>query len=554
MAFNLATAEHAVQPYHWATLGIKCAQRMHALRDAAESDHLDQRLVRARKAPAGMQQHPQGTRTVSNLTQASSRRAGMLLGLSNVLDMLGQFAVPILLSRLFATGDFGAYRSLWLLAGTAVAVAPWGIPASLYYFLPRSSGRVRAAHIRNAIVAMACISGLLLCMTSLLTAGGAIDFHDPILFSVFASLWVFSALLDTLCSAVGKIEAQAKINLTFALLRVGLIAGTAVATKSIEYVIYAHVVLAATRAIATLWLVGRMTRTEDDQAQNDNKEAPRLRDLISYTLPFGASAALYGLRSKADQWIVIANFGQAAYGVYSLGSFFAPIQGVIRSTANAIALPAINRLHANSGHASASELNKTTNIAVAAIMFPTLAFLLANAEAIVGIIFGQKYVQAAAVVQIFTCTLIVECVEVTTLLIANRQGRFLMKVDAVSLVIAVACGYLGLLAFGTTGAAIGALAASSCAQAALFIRLRGISGQRLSQLQEWRHLGNIALASSVAAAAAFVAKPLAGQPALCLLLAAAIHSVVYVASIRATKTRAVFRAILGERISKYIFI
>lgn len=498
--------------------------------------------------------HSTSKPTVNTPHNSNGRRAGILLGLSNLLDMMAQFALPILLTRLFSADDFGAYRSLWLLAGTAAAVAPWGIPASLYYFLPRSTSQQRALHIRNAITAMGVISIVLLCAIVALTATGLIPFHDPALFSIFASLWVFSTLLDTLCSAMGRIDAQAKTNLAFSLIRVTLIAGTALISNSIEHVLFAHVLLGAIRAAATVAIAKTLTAKGTDPTGQDGQNNPRLRDLVSYTLPFGASAALYGLRSKADQWIVIAQFGQATYGVYSLGAFFSPIQGVIRATANAIALPAINRMHGQNGQASAGQLNKTTNIAVAAIMFPSLSYMLANASSIIDVIFGAKYAAATPVLQIFTCTLLVECIEVTTLLIANRQGRFLMMVDALSLLIAIASAYVGMIALGPTGAAIGALAASSVAQVALFTRLASITGEHIEQLQEWQHLRNIALSSAFAAGTAQVATLLTDHPPLFLLASSAIHAIAYVTAIKFTDTRHAFKNILGERISRIFTI
>src|SRR5262249_56245109 len=81
---------------------------------------------------------------------ATVRRLGrraLALGVAKAFDFAVQFLLPVVLVRFLDADAFGQYRLLWLAVGTVMAVATLDLPASLYYFLPRSDPAARRLYI-----------------------------------------------------------------------------------------------------------------------------------------------------------------------------------------------------------------------------------------------------------------------------------------------------------------------------------------------------------------------------------------------------------------------
>ncbi|MGH8737623.1 MAG: hypothetical protein ACREVC_09730, partial [Burkholderiales bacterium] len=70
-------------------------------------------------------------------TRKLGQRA-LSLGAANAFEFALQFLLPVVLVRCLDTEAFGQYRLLWLVVATIVGLGALDMPASLYYFLPRS--------------------------------------------------------------------------------------------------------------------------------------------------------------------------------------------------------------------------------------------------------------------------------------------------------------------------------------------------------------------------------------------------------------------------------
>ncbi len=476
----------------------------------------------------------------------SVRSAILLLGAVNAIDMAFQLLLPMLIVRLLSGAEFGVYRLLWLIAGTALSVLPMALPASLFYFLPRTTGPARASYVAQATWFMAIVA--------LLAGGGcwlwlrdeALDAGQQAAISGFVALWLFASLLDGLLNAQQANRQQAQVNGVFAFLRFALIASVALWTRSLSAVLGAHLVLAAIKAIVCLHFAARAARPDGLLAT----DARRWQEQWRYALPFGLSTGLYLLRGRIDQWLVAALFTAAQFGLYSVAAVFSPVQGLIRSALNNVVLPELNRLQAGADVPRMMALNQRGNLAVAFVMFPTLAFLSAVAGPLLALLFTADFAASASVVRLYCLTLLIESMEVTMLLTAFRQGPFLMRLDAWVLVVSVAVGAGGAILLGLPGAALGGVAGALLAQMASYRRCASLAGRVVRELQPWNVLVRILLVALLAGAVASTV--LAAAPTLpvwqALPLATAAFIACYWIGLRLMRLGPVIGQVFGERL------
>lgn len=485
------------------------------------------------------------------------RRSVVSLGAVNAIDMAIQILLPMVLVRVLSESDFGQFRTLWLLSGTFVGVLAMAVPASLFYFLPRHSLRSGSIYLKQAACYMVFAGLLAGLLTLAWTAWQGVAREFQIRLALFVGLWVFASLLDVLFSAQKNVPRQALINLTFALLRPALIVGAALMFRSWTLVLTAHLILVALKALACLVSVTQSLSSSPDVGAVPQPTRPAvsatLIEQIRYCAPFGASTGLYLMRGRLDQWLVASSFSVSQFGLYSIAAVFVPIQGLIRSTVNQVVLPEMNRMESEQNHAQMLQLNQRGNIAVAFLMFPILAFLALWAEQILTVLFTADYRSAAPIVQIYCALMLFETIEVTMILTAKRQGKFMMGVDAVGLLISVSVSLLGARIFGLPGAALGGLVGTMIAQGTSFWRCRQLMKTEIKHLQAWSALFKIAIAASLSVAVSAVCLRNMEIPStlLTLLLAGLLTFFVNWLMLHLTRLGSQVRMVFGDRFAKF---
>ena len=439
-------------------------------------------------------------------SQPDLRRSIVSLGAVSAFDMASQVVLPMVLVRLLSDSDFGQYRAVWLLAGTALALLPLAVPASLFYFLPRHTGSERAAYLRQSAWFM-LLAGLVGGITTWLIGDRLLDnLTEPGKLAGFVGLWVFGSVLDVLFNAQQRSGRQAGLNLAFSVLRIVLIVGAAWVGHSISLVLSAHLVLAGIKAAVCAGCLPIWPARPPAAALS----VKRMREQLAYAVPFGVSSGLYLLRGRIDQWLVAGMFPAAQFGLYSVAAVFIPVQGLVRTTVNGVLLPEMNRLNANADSSRMLALSRRSNLAVSLVMFPVLAYLACATEPVLDALFTRDYTQAAPVVRVYCAMLLVESIEVTMLLTAFRQGRFMMYLDTGLLCVSVAAAWLGARHWGLAGAAAGGLAGAVIGGTAAYLRCARQIGQPVAALQDWPRLARVAGAALSAAALAMTALHLTG--------------------------------------------
>ena len=470
------------------------------------------------------------------------------LGAVNALDMVIQVVLPMILVRLLNEQDFSLYRALWLLTGTTQAVFAMAIPASLFYFLPRNSRPEGSVYLVQAAGYMFAASALSLITSWTWATSHGIESLQRLQVAAFVACWLFSTLLESMFNAQQRVARQAQVNLFFALMRLLLVVAAAWVFRSWTAVLIAHVGFGLLKALACMIAVRRHA------VPGTRPSRVHWREQFRYAVPFGISTALSLTRQRIDQWMVASVYSSAQFGLYSVASVFTPIQGLIRATVNQLVLPELNRLEAQADLKSMQAINQRGNIGVALIMFPTLAFIAAWAFWLLALLFTANYSGAAAAVQAYCLALLIDSMEVVTLLIALRQGRFMMFADAVLLVLTVLGSLLGAYWFGLTGAALGQVVGSIGAQLATYVRCSQLTQIPIRELQAWSVLAKIAAAAVFAAfCSRMVMMLFPSDSALAHLIPGALIFVIaYYLALRFAAMSGRIREIFGLRLARLV--
>ena len=425
-------------------------------------------------------------------------RRALWLGAANGFDYAAQFLLPIVLVRCLDAEAFGEYRLLWLVAGTVMAVATLGVPATLYYFLPRSDGAGKRLYVNQTL--------LVLLLTGLVSAWAVSAWnpwlpenmrglaqHEAIV-PGFIVLWVVASLLDLLPTVEERVSWQAKITVGLAALRAATLSLAAVVTRDLGLVLLVLLAFAAFKVALLLAYVAR----------HHGLRRPVLRpsafaDQLRHGAPFGAAGALYCLRPQVDQWVVAALFSLGKFASFSIAAVLGPLVNLFRQSVNYVFLPSMSRLQAAGDTRGMLHLNSRANVMVGSLVYPLLAYVFAFTEELVTLVYTATYADAAPVMRVCIVGLVALVVELASITLLLRQGTFVMTVNLAGLALALGLNWFLAQHFGLVGAAAGSVVAIYLDRSVTLWRIALLTGVQVRRLQDWRKLGLSLLLAALAA-------------------------------------------------------
>jgi O-antigen/teichoic acid export membrane protein len=222
-------------------------------------------------------------------------------------------------------------------------------------------------------------------------------------------------------------------------------------------------------------------------------------DQLIYAAPLGAAGALYGLRVQADQWVVAALFPLGMFAAFSIAAVLGPLMNLCRQSVNFAFLPVMSRRQAAGDIAGMLALNSRGNIMIGAIVLPLFAFAFVFAEDLVTLVYTAAYLDAAPVMRVYIIGIAALVIELSGIMMLMRQAVFVMGVNVVGLLLAVALSWTGAVHIGLVGAAIGSVVVIYLDRIATLLRIARLTGVRIRQLQDWTTLALLALFAVLAA-------------------------------------------------------
>lgn len=434
-------------------------------------------------------------------TRKLGQRA-LSLGAANAFEFALQFLLPVVLVRCLDTEAFGQYRLLWLVVATIVGLGALDMPASLYYFLPRSGTDAKRLYI-NQTLAFLAFAGLV--------AGWAVSSWNPWLpgklrvlaahdavVPAFVLMWMVASLLDLLPTAEERVAWQAKAKVGLAAVRAAALSVAAVLTQSLEALL---LVLLGFALLKLALLIGYVARHHGLRGPIARRHA--FSDQLRYALPLGLASALYGLRVQADQWVAAALFPLGMFASFSIGAALAPLLALIRQSTNGVFMPSMSRLQAAGDIRAMLALNSRANVMVSALVLPLLAFGFTFAPELIRLVYTPAYLDAVPVMRIFNVGLAALVLELASLTMLLRQVVFVMVLNAVMVVVSVVLDWTAALHFGLAGAAAGSVVTIYLDRIVTLRRISRHTGVPLRRLQDWGALGRLALFAVLAAALAW---------------------------------------------------
>jgi len=428
------------------------------------------------------------------------RRAGPLV-LARFASAVVTTVVPLVLARAMPIAEYGTYKQLFLVGTTLTAICTFGLPQSLYYFMPRTD-RPRPFVVNTLVVLMAAggaaALGVLAAtpwVSRLFSAPDLVDFRGAL--ATYTGFYLAACALEPLLTSQGRTGAAAMNYLLWDSLRAAAMTAPILLGLGLHATMWSVAFLMIVRSGAT-WLIavrGTLGGWWDRAA---------LRAQLGYALPFGAALAVSVPQHSFHQWVVSARFDPALFAIYTVGCFQLPIVDLLYTPTSEVLMVHVGELERAGRLGEVTRAFRQAAARLAYVFVPTCAFLLAAAPEFIEAVFGVKFLPSVPLFRVSTLAVLFGCFPLDGLLRARGDTAAIFRSYVVKALVTVPLVLAFVHAFGLMGGVLSWLLAEAVGKVLLVVRLpRALETRRLRDLLDLVpvHEGVRAGAASVAAVA-----------------------------------------------------
>ena len=454
-------------------------------------------------------------------------RAAQLFAAKAVAFALA-FALPLLLVRRLSMEEFGIYKQLFLVVGSALVVVPLGFGMSAFYFLPRERDPKRRAQVVFNVVLFTLVTSGLVCAAlvawpSLL--GGLFDepalaAYAPALGAVVV-LWVVGSFLEFATLANDESRLATRLIVASQLTKTGLLFAAALVDGSVGALVWAALAQGAIQTgVLLLYLRSRFGAFWRSFSWD------LARAQLAYALPFGIAAVVMQVQLDLPQYFVSREFGAAVFAVYAIGCFNIPLVTILAESAGSVMIPRISELQSQGRLREIAEATARMMRKLAVAYFGIFAYLLVFGREFIELLFTERYLGAWPV---FAVNLLLIPLALLTsgcdpVLRAFAEHRFFFLKVRVALVAAlVAALWLWTARAGLVGTIAVVVAAAAVERVMTAAKVWRILGLRAGDAALFGPIGRIGAAAAAAALVAVAARAGLGDvPPVAVLAAGAL--------------------------------
>ncbi len=409
------------------------------------------------------------TNTTAQADLKTGVRGSGLFVVGRALSVLVNFATQVLVVRYLTKADYGAFS--WALSVVAMGstLGLFGMQKAVSRFLPIYIEREdRPAQTGTIFLALTATFGLGLAMAA--AAFGTAGLLERSLVSDPRSVTLLLILvllvpiqgLDNIFHSLFAVLASPKAifyrrYIATPLLRLGAVVGVFLAGASVTTLAWAYLFTGLAGVVVYGWvLVELLKRVGYLSAKALRQARAPLGEILGFCLPQLTTDLMWILRTGGS--IVIL---ESFRGTESVAEFRAvmPVAGlclVVLESTRFLYLPLASKQFARDDHGAIHSAYSRFSGWITVMTFPAVAACLILATPLTTALFGERYADAAILLQILVIGNAVDAVTGTNLMTLNvfAKVRFIAAVNASVALVSIAAYFILIPAYGATGAAL----------------------------------------------------------------------------------------------------
>ena len=348
------------------------------------------------------------------------RRAGPLV-LARFASAVVTTVVPLVLARAMPIEEYGTYKQLFLVGVTLTAILAFGVPQSLYYFLPRTEqGRPYIVHVLVLLAGAGAVAAALVLLATpwigeLFSAPELPEYRYAL--AAYAGFFLAASPLEALFTSQGRTGLAAVNYLIWDTLRAAAMTVPILLGLGLQATMWSVAGLMMVRALATWTMAATaLPGPGGTGAGGPARRRTSLRGGMAISVP----------QHSLHQWVVSAHFDPALFAIYTVGCFQLPIVDLLYTPTTEVLMVHVGELERAGRLADAVALFRDAASRLAFVFVPSCAFLIAAAPAFIEAVFGTKFLPAVPLFRVSTLAVLFGCFPLDGLLRARGETRAIL--------------------------------------------------------------------------------------------------------------------------------
>jgi O-antigen/teichoic acid export membrane protein len=399
---------------------------------------------------------------------------------------------PMLLTRLLTVEEFGQYREFLLYAGVLEVIAGYNIFTSLLRFVSHQPEH-RQQFVDQSLLMVLGTSTLVIAGTAMLNwiFDGALVGPYMLPLGIFIFVYVNVDFWEHMWLAQRRVGAVFAYTTGRLIARIVTVVTAAWLSGDVQVIIWSLVTLETLRFLASLVAWARYR-------QGGHRLESGWREHLRFCGPIGAAHVLVGLNKSMGSLYVAKMLGPVGLAHYAIGTYMRPIIAVLRNSLSDALLPEMSSQMRSPLHADSLLMWRRMTVVAAILLIPAAVLLGRFADTIVATLFGEDYLIAVPVFQIYLLVLFREIVDFAVPLRAINKTKPLMYGNFVSIVMNATFLAILLPTVGLIGAAIAFIIARMIEGVYLARQTAKVYETAARGLIKWSDIGKVALAAALA--------------------------------------------------------
>jgi len=408
-----------------------------------------------------------------NLTQKS-----LVISAGRFANSSVRLLVNIIIAHLLARNLElnGHYQKVWLLFNTFYWFFVFGIPESLYYFLPRLEKEEQPSFLNQTYYLLFIQGALFTVFLYLFSWKVRGAYHVPELpvyytwFAFYGGLMVASSFLDSLFIVADRHKLVAGFQILEALLFLAAVVLPLVFTGGITLSLQAVTLLALLRLAALHLLVRRyLPHLSLGPPQLSWR---RILPQLKFALPIAVTNIVAFLASFMDKNIVAFFIASnAVYTIYAYGAMEIPFISIFLGSLDSVILPDISRLHHQGKLPEIVALLRKTVARAVFLVWPMFLLFMIIAPAAFTVVYGEKFAASAQPFRLYLLLLPLRVLYYGRILTALGRARTVTLLAAADLVVNFLLSVTLVQRLGMVGPALATVLATYLEIAVFFLIL-----------------------------------------------------------------------------------
>lgn len=446
------------------------------------------------------------------------------------------FALSIILARTLSTESYGVYLQVQLVVSTLLYLAIFGVPHSIYYFLPRSR-EPRLLIVVSALVL--CVVGIGLAAGLYLGMGKISELlNNPRLVDlalISAGLLFFQVpikLFEPAMISAKRVGTFVLLNSTFNILfffpiAIPAILGWPVA-DILKCMLGFYVVQFVAMMTTLLFVTGGLRGLADGEAYS-------FRAQILYSAPIGLAGMVGEIDRQTDKIIVSGAFDPEQYAIYTRGAMEIPLLNVISNSLHNIMMPRFVEAYRDGNEAELLASWHSAIRLMASFVYPACAFFIGTGDLLIPFLYSDRFAEASVIFQIYMLTLLVRVTTGDAIIRAIGRTGVMFKFSIVGIVLNIILTSGLIKIMGIVGAPTATVLVSYLMATAYLYVVGQMLDIRIVQIFPWDSLKRIVIASVVSIAVASIARTFGLGSAATLGAVFVLFCPIYMVAFRVTK-------------------